>query len=543
MKKINSKIIILSLVAALFSGSCTDDFENINSQYSGVTNEQLLADFVVLTNPLKQMQKNIQNPTNWIYQLQTNLNADMYSGLFSTATPYNGGKNNTTYFMMDGWNERIMMNQLEDVNQQYKNFFRESAEKYPGVDFSQSKAILMILRVIAAQKVSDAHGPVIYSKFESPSANGITDFDSQQDAYNYFVTDLNKAIQAFSGTPSIEDKTVIQKSDVVFSGNTANWAKLANSLKLRLAMRLSYADPVKSKQYAEEALSSPVGLIDDNSENALVSYGGASPLNDIIYSWGDCKIGAPLMAFMNGFHDPRISAYAKPATDPAASGQYIGVRLGVDLGGSKDRYGDFSQPIAAAATGDYFSASNGKNKIFTAAEAWFLKAEAAIRGYAGAGDAEVNYNKGIEMSFAEWGKSSGYAAYIADATSTEAPYIDPKNSANNILAGNPMLSTITIKWNAGDTFERKLERIMTQKWIAIYPDGAEAWAEQRRTGYPVIFKNILNDSQGTISTDVMIRRVPIPSKYRNNTLNYPQAVQYLGGPDTGATKLWWDKKI
>lgn len=203
--------------------------------------------------------------------------------------------------------------------------------------------------------------------------------------------------------------------------------------------------------------------------------------------------------------------------------------------------GDFSSAKAASASGDYFSSSSGKNKIFTAAEAWFLKAEAAIRGYAGAGDAETNYNKGIEASFGEWGKSVDYTAYVNDAVSTEAPYIDPKNSANNILAGNPQLSTITIKWNAADSFERKLERILTQKWIAIYPDGSEAWAEQRRTGYPVIFKNILNDSQGTISTEAMIRRVPIPAKYRNNTLNYAQAVQLLGGADNGGTKLWWDK--
>ena len=66
------------------------------------------------------MQRNLAHPTSWIYQLQTNLNADMYSGLFSTATPYNGGRNNTTYFMMDGWNERIMQEQIEDIFGQTK---------------------------------------------------------------------------------------------------------------------------------------------------------------------------------------------------------------------------------------------------------------------------------------------------------------------------------------------------------------------------------------------------------------------------------------
>ncbi|KFF09000.1 SusD/RagB family nutrient-binding outer membrane lipoprotein [Chryseobacterium luteum] len=540
----NIKILLAASALFLSVASCTGDFAEIDSKSSeGLGTEQLNADFLLLTNPMKQMQRNLQSQTNWIYQLQTNLNADMYSGLFSTATPYNGGRNNTTYFMMDGWNERVMMNQLEDVNQQYKNFKTIAVKNYAGVNFSHSLAVLSILRIMAAQKVSDAHGPVIYSKFEHPNTTtGITDFDSQQEAYNSFVTDLDLAISALQTSIGIEDNAVLKKSDLVFGGSSANWAKLANSLKLRYALRISYADPGKSRVYAEQALASPVGFIDDNSSNALVNYGAASPLSDIIYSWGDCKIGAPLMAFMNGFNDPRRSAYAKPATDPSVAGQYIGVRQGVDMGGSKDRYGDFSQPIAAAASGDYFSVSNGKNKIFTAAEVWFLKAEAAIRGYAGAGDAGTDYNKGIEISFAEWGKSSAYATYADDAVSKEAPYIDTKNSSNSILAGSPMLSTITIKWNEGDSFERKLERIMTQKWIAIYPDGSEAWAEQRRTGYPVIFKNVLNDSQGTISTDAMIRRIPIPTKYRNNTLNYAQALQYIGGPDTGGTKLWWDKK-
>ncbi|MDV2448230.1 SusD/RagB family nutrient-binding outer membrane lipoprotein [Elizabethkingia anophelis] len=544
MKKLKYKVISIGALALLTINSCTRDFNEYNSQYSqGLGDEQLKADFVLLVSPFKEMQRNLAHPTSWIYQLQTNLNADMYSGLFSTATPYNGGRNNTTYFMMDGWNERIMQEQIEDIFGQTKNFKSKAKEIYPEANFSHSLAILNVLKVIAAQKVSDAHGPIIYSKFETPNPDGSTDFDSQQQAYMSFVNDLSQSIQVLQTAIATEDKSVITKSDLIFGGDVQKWAKLANSMKLRIAMRMSYADAANSKKYAEEALSSPVGFIDSNDSNALVKYGGAHPINNIIYSWGDCKIGAPLMAYMNGFKDPRISAYARPATDDAVKNQYIGVRQGVDLGGSTDRYGKFSLPIAAAASGDYFSGSDGKNKIFSAAEIWFLKAEAAIRGYAGAGDAKTNYEKGIQTSFDEWGKGAGYSTYIADGTSTEAPYIDPKTPSNSITPGSPMLSTITIKWNDGDNFEKKLERIITQKWIALYPDGPEAWAEQRRTGYPIIFQVVNNDSQGAISTTAFIRRVPIPNKYRNNNpIGYQKAVATLGGPDTGGTKLWWDKK-
>ncbi len=140
------------------------------------------------------------------------------------------------------------------------------------------------------------------------------------------------------------------------------------------------------------------------------------------------------------------------------------------------------------------------------------------------------------------GKSPDVANYLADNVSTEAPYIDPKNAANNILAGDSQLSTITIAWNNSDSNEKKLERIITQKWLALYPDGPEAWAEQRRTGYPVLFKVRKNDSGGLIGTDQMIRRIPFTNDTKNSTFNYAQAVQQLGGPDTGGTKLWWDKK-
>lgn len=529
-------------VAVLFSASgCTNDFEEYNQQKAGGP-ENFYADFIAVVDPMKSIQRGLQSD----YQLYPNLSADMYSGMFSTATPFNGGVNNLTYSMMDGWNNRIIARQQDIFN--YSIIIDNAATNiYKGVDFTGTLAVKKVLKVITAARVSDSHGPVVYSKYEKPNPNGTTDFDSQQDAYNYFIADLSTAIAdlqkvvATSATQSVEDKTALKKADLVYGGNMAQWAKLANSLKLRLAMRMSYADPAKSKQYAEEALASSAGLITDNADNALLSV-GQSELSFIIYSWGDCLIGAPLMAYMNGYHDPRLPAYAIPANDLDVQGKYIGVRQGIDLLNGKSTYGAFSQPQAKSATGDYFSGTDGKMKLFTAAETWFLKAEAALRGYAGAGDIQTNYTTGIQQSFGEWGKSANVAAYLADTTSTEAPYVDPKNAANNIPLGDPQLSTITIAWNNSDTNERKLERIITQKWLSLYPNGPEAWAEQRRTGYPVLFKIRKNDSGGAISTEAMIRRIPFTIDTKTSLYNYQQAVQTLNGPDTGGTRLWWDKK-
>lgn len=413
-------------VAVLFSASgCTNDFEEYNQQKAGGP-ENFYADFIAVVDPMKSIQRGLQSD----YQLYPNLSADMYSGMFSTATPFNGGVNNLTYSMMDGWNNRIIARQQDIFN--YSIIIDNAAANiYKGVDFTGTLAVKKVLKVITAARVSDSHGPVVYSKYEKPNPNGTTDFDSQQDAYHYFIADLSTAIAdlqkvvATSATQSVEDKTALKKADLVYGGNMTQWAKLANSLKLRLAMRMSYADPVKSKQYAEEALASSAGLITDNADNALLSV-GQSELSFIIYSWGDCLIGAPLMAYMNGYNDPRLPAYAIPANDADVQGKYIGVRQGIDLLNGKSTYGAFSQPQAKSATGDYFSGTDGKMKLFTAAETWFLKAEAALRGYAGAGDIQTNYTTGVQQSFGEWGKSANVGAYLADTTSTEAPYVDPK---------------------------------------------------------------------------------------------------------------------
>jgi hypothetical protein len=540
--KINTIKTLVFGATVLFSASgCTNDFDQYNQEKLGGP-ENFYADFIAVVNPLKSIQRGLQAD----YQLYPNLSADMYSGMFSTATPFNGGVNNLTYSMMDGWNNRIIARQQDIFN--YSIIIDNAAKgNYPGVDFTGTLAVKKILKVITAARVSDSHGPVVYSKYEKPNPNGVTDFDSQQEAYNYFIADLTSAIAdlqtviATPATKNVEDKTSLKNADLVYGGNMAQWAKLANSLKLRLAMRMSYADPAKSKQYAEEALASSAGLITDNADNALISV-GQSELSFIIYSWGDCLIGAPLMAYMNGYNDPRLPAYAIPASDPSLQGKYIGIRQGIDLLNGKSTYGGFSQPQAKSANGDYFSGTDGKMKLFTAAETWFLKAEAALRGYAGAGDIQTNYTTGVQQSFGEWGKSASVAAYLADTTSTEAPYIDPKNPDNNVPVGNPQLSTITIAWNNSDTNERKLERIITQKWLSLYPNGPEAWAEQRRTGYPILFKVRKNDSGGAISTEAMIRRIPFTIDTKTSLYNYQQAAQMLNGPDTGGTKLWWDKK-
>ena len=154
------------------------------------------------------------------------------------------------------------------------------------------------------------------------------------------------------------------------------------------------------------------------------------------------------------------------------------------------------------------------------------------------GTAEDLYNQGIETSMDENGVSSAYAAYVEDKTSTPANFEDVVGSESTSA-----LSSITIAWDDTESDEVKQERIITQKWIAMYPDGPEGWAEFRRTGYPKLFPVVHNNSNGTIDTDIQVRRSPYPqSEYTTNATGVATGVAKLGGQDNGGTKLWWDKK-
>ena len=137
------------------------------------------------------------------------------------------------------------------------------------------------------------------------------------------------------------------------------------------------------------------------------------------------------------------------------------------------------------------------------------------------------------MSFAENGvETSKVAAYLASGKQPAAAYWGQVRA----------VSQATTQFTG--TNEQKLEKIITQKWIALYPNGQEAWTEWRRTGYPKLHKVTQNASGGVISSEKGVRRIPYPeSKLTGEDRAYlARALQLLGGANTGATKVWWDKK-
>lgn len=525
------RFIGVALTVSVLAGGCTKNFESINTDPYGLDEDDLKGDFALYGAPFTQMQLGVHlfSP-EWKYQLQQNLNADIYSGYMMTPTPFANNINNSNYGMVDGWNSYIWSIAYEEVMSPAKSVIEQAVkEKYTNFE-----AWAMVLKVLAAHRLSDVYGPIVYTSFGNVNSDGSVTYDSQQEAYSAFFKDLDDAQAKLQPYASDKDAPLVLKNfDLSYGGSYIKWMKLINSLRLRLAIRISKADAGKAKTEGEKALSNTYGVIETNDDDYIVNSKSLNnPLSVISDSWGDIRMGAPIESILKGYNDPRLPKYFVTATDPLVAGQYKGIRNGIDLPNNQ-LYRKFST-LAPLGT---------KMPMLTSAEVWFLKAEAKLLGWTVPGVASVQeaYEKGIEHSLTQWGVESQFAAY-KNSTAKPAEYVDPIKGANSVLTGSPYLSTVSPQFNPAGTTEQQLEQIITQKWIALFPESQEAWTEFRRTGYPKLFPVVINNSNGLIPAGQFIRRINFSiTEKETNPKGYAGAVQKLGGADNIATRLWWDK--
>jgi len=515
MKKI---FFIIILTLGFFA--CTDNFEEANRNHYLISDEELDQDFNRLGSPFQSLLSN-----QFGHQIEEDLCHDNWVRHLGTPTPFVGGVNNTTYYMR--WNTYW--------NRIYNNVMSPAAQVIKQADeggYDVFSAWAKLLQVYAISKLTNYHGPVIYTNYGVSGQANI--YDSEPTLYTQLFADLDAIQSVFS---SNKDYAGLKNFDASYGGDMGQWCKLINSLRLRLAMRIVKADPALAQTQGEKALGHPDGLIASNGDNFLVSlYGNKLPMNVIAFEWGDTRMGAAMESILIGLKDNRVASFFAPATDDSLypdhpDWPYKGIHSGAYLD-AKDQRLTYSTPNESFKSVD-------SRRSFTYSEVCHLKAEAALRGWADAGDAKEMYEEGVRASFADWG-AGGVDAYLADATSTPLDYVDPKDARNNWTSR----STITVAWNEADSDELKLEKIITQKWINNFTNANEAWADHRRTGYPKLPYNTKNDSNadwGVIAADDFLRRVPFLNSQRdNNPEGVADATQKLGGPDEIGTHLWWD---
>lgn len=518
------KKFIFILVAAFFANACTDQFEEANKNPYEITGESLKQDFNHVGAYYSSMLNNIFG-----HQIEENLVAESFADYMATPTPFVSGVNNTTYYIR--WNtywDRI----YSDIMAPSKQVI-EIAEA-DGYDVFAEWARL--IRILGMSRLTTYHGPVIYSNYGSIEST--IKYDSEQELYNTFFSQLDKIQSVFSAN---QNYVGMKKFDASYSGDVKKWMKLVNSMRLRLAIRISKVAPALAKTQGEKAISDPAGLILNNADNFTVSlYGGKLYLAIICFEWEDTRMSAGMESFLVGFKDPRIEKYFQPATEAGVYSDhpefpYKGIRNGAELVAKSDRTG-FSK------INESFKTITKRNYL-AASEVYFDLAEASLRGWAGAGNAKDNYENGIRASFADWG-AGGVDAYLADDTSKPISYDDPK--ATGAVNDFTPRTTVTVKWNESDSKELKLEKIITQKWIAGFYNPNEPWADFRRTGYPkipTVYKNDSSPDWGVIPTGEWIKRMPfVPSERTGNAQGVAAAVATMGSgaKDDIATRLWWD---
>lgn len=525
MKKYMNKLAIGAFALAL--ASCTGDYVNINS--NPYEPGDLSGDDYALGSAMSNLASAvISSDVNTAQFTDCLLGgpmggyfADSNSGWANTISNYNAKNDWTRVFMNSDRIIPVLYSNLNTV----KTVSQNTGDPVP-------YAIAEVIKVAAMDRVTDTYGPIPYSKI-GEDGKITTPYDSQEEVYNKFFEELDDAIKTLSENSG---SALTASADYVYSGDVKKWIKFANSLKLRLAIRIAYANPNKAKEMAEAAVKNEFGVIEANADNAKWNYFGSLPnplyvatrYNEAT-SGGDTHAAADIICYMNGYKDNRRAAYFEPS---GFSGQtYVGLRRGINMGAVSTQFINYSRTK--------FSASDPVLWM-NAAEVAFLRAEGtAIFGFDMGGTAENFYNQGIRLSFEQWG-ASGADEYLADATSVPSTYVDP--AGVNTYAST--ISTITVKWDDAASKEQMQERIITQKWIANWPLGNEAWADYRRTGYPHLIPVNYNLSNGGVDSEKGARRMPYPSEeYTSNTENVTNAVStLLKGADNWSTKLWWDCK-
>ena len=500
--------------ASLAMTACTAGFEEANRPGEDLSGEELSRDNYNTGSFLVQMQNESFPEQENSYQMNQDLIGN-YLGRYMTYA--NNGFSGNNFAKMNapvGWVRYPFADSMPKTVSAFNEIRRLTGTE------SLSYAWALILRAQSFLRLTDMYGPMPIGAEEDANA-----YSSQEKIYTTLIDDLNKAVEIIETMISANNGTLVQfkDSDKVYGGNFVQWVKFANSLKLRMAVRMRFVAPDLAKQVGEEAVAA--GVITSNADNCAITYTPNGQWKTSV-EWGDSRACADIDSYMNGYGDNRITKYFK-ATATAGDRTVIGCRAGANVG---------NKTVADA----IYSAANVENNTpgiwMTAAEMTFCRAEGALAGWAGmGGSVESLYNEAITLSFEQWG-ASGASDYINNSTATPADYSD----ANNGYGGSHgKMSSITIKWDESASQEEKLERLIVQKWIALFPDGQEAWCEIRRTGYPKVFPV----AQST-SYDIEVpNRIPFDyTEPVNNPANYAKAVALLGGEDNYATPLWWQRK-
>ncbi|MCL2726859.1 MAG: SusD/RagB family nutrient-binding outer membrane lipoprotein [Bacteroidales bacterium] len=538
MKKILHKSVCSLLFALMLLTACTGNFEEINTSPNAYEPNKVDPKFVlslVLTRS-KLFVNDYQNIQllvidNYSQFYANDLGFAVYNSYNQVDQSISSLWSTHTY----GW-----LNALNTIIRQYE----DAPEHVNVIQMARIWKSWLVLRA------TDAWGDIPY--FQACDGSGeLPPYDRQQDIYDDLFKTLADAASKFDPT-----KNNPLTLDMVYDGNLDNWRRFANSLRLRMAMRISFVDPARAKTEAESAIAG--GLISNATQKASVrcDNNGVNSQSPYFYTFSGGGYGMSLTMenILTGLGgqpwtssdfvtehpdivDPRGPIMFNPcnlaaAGNPDFVGRWAGSRPGlISASGNQT-----TQSVARQ--GRYvWTDPTRRFNILKYSEICFLLAEAKLRfpsWSTGAGTAESWYVAGIMDNMAEWGVASAVVdAYLA--------------------SNSPNVNGTTVPYsNVSGANNAELDKIITQKWLAMFPDcGWEAWADHRRLQKPKFipyegvnslwFPGAYDNTQDVPQN--YVRRMAYPvSEQTLNKANLQAALVPLGGTFEGYVRkpMWWD---
>ncbi|APY08001.1 hypothetical protein BWZ20_06655 [Winogradskyella sp. J14-2] len=472
---------ILSVFSFLIITSCTEDFEEINTNPNSPSTVQ---PSLLLRQVIYDFGENMSYEGfvagDLLAQHRTALDFNLFDR-HDLKSPQLGGNPWPVFFTNLRDNE-IILNQARTT---------ETNAVYEGP--------ALILKAYMAAGLTDLFGDVPYFEAFNGIEGTVTPaYDKQEDIYlneNGILDNLDKgiaAIEAYSDVIPLE-------GDILFNGNLQAWIKFANALKIKHLLRISDKVDVSNEL---QALFNDGNFISTNSENAIFNFTNTDPnsfrLAQLrIGDFNNFVLSETMEAILNDLNDPRMATLFRPFAN-STTNEFNGLLNGIDASSTSIALADYS--LASSAFREDTSTLDAN--FITAWEVHFALAEAAEKGYISA-DAQTLYETGVALAFEYW--------------NTELPA--------NYLSGSA-------SYNATGT--NPIEQIITQKWIASVINGYEGWVEYRRTGFPQ-----LRTISASLNNDLIPIRMPYPAEEEAlNSENYAVAASETNNNSINVP-VWW----
>ena len=500
------------------------------------------------------------------YQITTNLSHDIYAGYVANNQPKHA-KKSPDYGYADGWSGRRWAHFYDDRSSEYRTLLRAFKFNTTPQRYKNMFYVTRIYYAFLALANTDTYGAMpfkVYVQARIPETNNVT-YNTQAEVYDCMFRMLEQAVDSIQ--PDDASQYNVGKEDICYFGDLHKWLRFANTLRLRMALRISNVDPVRAKKEGEAALNNQYGLMESNADNmqtvpkyAPVDMGGMDEggsengltmcsiryNGESVMSWdleqyyrnlstggGTYIIRKSRREFEEKTIDPRclvswfrgnMSQNMIASATESVREDFKGCKRGTqapEISMSTLTYSLVRcqpKPLSKKLDPKYWFNDARPTVWLGYSESLFLKAEAALRGWTG---------KDLTLSTENYFKAGVKASmdYYQIDKAQASSYIDGlKVWKEGVFA-------------SGDK-ERILEAIITQKWMAVFPNGNEGWAEFRRTDYPVLANQLSNMSGGDVPDGKNIKRIFYPNSEGSN--KYFASHEDLKRANSQGKRLWWD---